>query len=382
MVVRNMSGEDRIRDEQWMRRALELAAGGMGHTAPNPMVGAVIVRDGRVIGEGFHEKYGQLHAERNALADCRQRGESPEGATIYVTLEPCCHYGKTPPCTEAVMENHLGRVVYGTTDPNPLVAGEGLEILRKSGIQVDGPVLEQECRDLNRHFFHYMTTGLPYVIVKYAMTADGKIATVTGDSQWITGETSRQHVHLTRKQVSAIMVGIGTVLADDPMLNCRIDEGVDPVRVICDTNLRIPLDSRIIRTAGSIRTIVACREIREPDLQAKAEALRGAGAELLQVETDPDGHMDVGQVIRKLGEMKIDSILVEGGSQVNFSVLRTGLVSEVDVYIAPKFAGGAVAKTPVGGAGFAKLADCVELAAPEIERFGNDVLLRYRPERK
>lgn len=376
-----MSGEDRIRDEQWMRRALELAAGGMGHVAPNPMVGAVIVRDGQMIGEGFHEQYGQLHAERNALADCKRRGSSPEGATIYVTLEPCCHYGKTPPCTEAIMENHLSRVVYGTTDPNPLVAGKGLEILRAQGIQVDGPVLERECREQNRHFFHYMTAGFPYVTVKYAMTADGKIATVTGDSKWITGEEARRQVHLTRKHVAAIMVGIGTVLTDDPMLNCRVEEGADPIRVICDSGLRIPMDSQIVRTAGTIRTFVACRENREPEQQAKAEALQAAGVELLQVDADSDGHTDMEQVIRKLGELKIDSILIEGGSQINFSALKTGLVSEIDVYIAPKFTGGSVAKGPVGGTGFQKIAECVELGAPEIERFGNDVLLRYRTER-
>ena len=178
-------------DEKWMRRALELAARGRGHVSPNPMVGAVIVRDGQVIGEGYHEKYGQLHAERNALADCRSRGYTAEGATIYVTLEPCCQYGKTPPCTEARMENQLSRVVYGTTDPNPLVAGQGLQILRDAGITVDGPVLEEECRELDRIFFHYMTTGIPSVILKYAMTADGKIATANGDSKWITAESRR-----------------------------------------------------------------------------------------------------------------------------------------------------------------------------------------------
>ena len=377
-----MSGEDRNRDEFWMKRALELAEKGMGHVSPNPMVGAVIVRDDEVLGEGFHEQYGQLHAERNALADCRRRGNDPGGATIYVTLEPCCHYGKTPPCTEAIMENNLHRVVYGTTDPNPLVAGQGLDILRAAGVQVDGPVLEEESRDLNRIFFHYMTSGLPYVIVKYAMTADGKIATSTGDSKWITGEEARRHVHLTRKRVAAIMVGIGTVLMDDPMLNCRVEDGVDPVRVICDSRLRIPADSRIVKTAKEIRTIVACTKSRDPEQEQRAAVLREAGVELLQMDEDTEGHVDVEKLIRELGTMKIDSILIEGGSRLNFSVLKTGLASEIDVYIAPKFVGGAEARTPVGGAGFEKIADCVELAAPEIERFGPDVLLRYRTGRK
>ncbi|MBR2736313.1 MAG: bifunctional diaminohydroxyphosphoribosylaminopyrimidine deaminase/5-amino-6-(5-phosphoribosylamino)uracil reductase RibD [Firmicutes bacterium] len=377
-----MSAENRTQDEKWMRRALELAAGGRGHVSPNPMVGAVIVRDGQVIGEGYHEKYGQLHAERNALADCRDRGNTPEGATIYVTLEPCCHYGKTPPCTEAIMENRLGRVVYGTTDPNPLVAGKGLQILRDAGITVDGPVLEEECRDLNRIFFHYMTTGLPYVILKYAMTADGKIATVTGDSKWITGEEARRHVHQTRKAVAAIMAGIGTVLADDPMLNCRVEEGVDPVRIICDSKLRIPAESQIVKTAGDIRTIVACAGDGSPEMQGRAKELRKKGLEILTVEADAEGHADVDLLIRKLGEMKIDSILVEGGSQLNYSVLRSGLVSEIDAYIAPKFVGGHQARGPVGGAGFDKIADCVELDEPEIEHFGRDLLLRFRTGRK
>ncbi len=377
-----MSAENRTQDEKWMRRALELAAGGRGHVSPNPMVGAVIVRDGQVIGEGYHEKYGQLHAERNALADCRDRGNTPEGATIYVTLEPCCHYGKTPPCTEAIMENRLSRVVYGTTDPNPLVAGKGLQILRDAGITVDGPVLEEECRDLDHIFFHYMTTGLPYVILKYAMSADGKIATVTGDSKWITGEEARRHVHQTRKAVAAIMVGIGTVLADDPMLNCRVEEGVDPVRIICDSKLRIPADSQIVKTAGEIRTIVACVEDGSSEMRSRAEELRQKGVELLPVGTDAEGHVDVEQLIRRLGEMKTDSILVEGGSQLNYSVLRSGLVSEIDAYIAPKLIGGHQARGPVGGAGFEKIADCVELDEPEIEHFGRDLLLRFRTGRK
>lgn len=373
-----MSAEKRTQDEKWMQRALELAAKGMGYVSPNPMVGAVIVRDGVVIGEGYHERCGQLHAERNALADCLRRGNSPEGAEIYVTLEPCCHYGKTPPCTEAILEHRLARVIYGTTDPNPLVAGQGLEILRQAGVQVDGPVLENECRDLNRIFFHYMTTGLPYVMMKYAMTADGKIATVTGDSKWITGEESRNHVHVLRKQAAAIMVGIGTVLADDPMLNCRIEEGVDPIRVICDSHLRTPVDSQIIKTAGEIRTLIAYVDDGTDELHARAEQLSAGGAELIPVEADADGHTDAEALLRRLGEMKIDSILLEGGSQLNFSVLKTGLVSEIDVYIAPKWVGGFAAKGPVGGSGFERIAECIELGAPEVECFGSDVLLRYR----
>lgn len=374
-----MSKTDMTQDEKWMSRALSLAVKGMGHVSPNPMVGAVIVKNGQVIGEGYHEHIGELHAERNALADCRRRGNDPEGADIYVTLEPCCHYGKTPPCTEALIENKIGRVIYGMTDPNPLVAGKGLDILRNAGIRVDGPVLEEKCRETNRIFVHYIKTGLPYVIVKYAMTADGKIATVTGDSKWITCEESRKRSHGVRKLVSAIMAGVGTVLADDPMLNCRTDEGVDPVRVICDSNLRTPVDSQIVRTARETDTIIAYGASGDISLSSRADELKSAGVRLWEIPRGEDDRLDVETLIRKLGEEGIDSILVEGGSEMHFSVCNTGFVSEVQAYIAPKIAGGRDAKPPVGGEGFRKLSDCLELGRPaKIELIGDDVLLVYR----
>lgn len=226
-----------MRDRDYMRMALEEAVKGEGWTNPNPMVGAVIVKDGRVIGKGFHERYGRLHAERNAIADCR---ESMEGATIYVTLEPCCHHGKQPPCTEAIIRERFARVVIGSDDPNPLVAGKGVRILREHGIQVDTGVEKEACDALNPVFFHYIRTGRPYVAMKYAMTADGKIATYTGASKWITGEAARQEVQKARHRYAGIMVGVNTVLADDPMLNCRLPGGHSPVRIICDTHLRTP----------------------------------------------------------------------------------------------------------------------------------------------
>lgn len=396
--MRDETVTKRQEDEYWMRRALSLAEKGLGHVSPNPMVGAVIVRDGEILGEGFHEKCGELHAERNALADCRRRGYDPAGAVIYVTLEPCCHYGRTPPCTEAIIENNLSRVVIGSRDPNPLVAGKGAEILRQAGVVVDGPVLEQECRNLNRIFFHYITTGKPYVIMKYAMTADGKIAAVTGDARWITNEASRNHTHRTRKQVSAILVGIGTVLADNPSLDCRYEDEQghpdlwsapsqeghrpDPVRVICDSRLRMPLDTNIILSAGQQRTIIAYAEgADEPETAARrkrADLLRSAGTELLPVKTDEEGHVDLAEILTRLGEMGLDSVLIEGGSEIHFSAAASGLVSEVQVYIAPKIVGGREAKTPVGGAGIPVMADCIRLGIPEIQQFEGDVLLTYR----
>ena len=242
-------------DRDYMTRAIELAKGGVGYTSPNPLVGAVIVKDGRIIGEGYHERYGSLHAERNAFASLK---ESAEGATIYVTLEPCCHHGKQPPCTEAIVENKIARVVIGSRDPNPLVSGKGTAFLREHGILVEEDFMKEECDRLNPIFFHYITNKLPYVVMKYAMTLDGKIATVTGASKWISGEESRHMVHEMRHKYRGIMVGIGTVLADDPMLNCRIDGLRSPVRIICDSHLSIPLDSNICKTANEYDTIIAC----------------------------------------------------------------------------------------------------------------------------
>lgn len=397
------------KDIKWMRLALDLAGRGEGHVSPNPMVGAVVVRDDEILGQGWHQYCGGLHAERNALKDCIEKGNDPEGATIYVTLEPCCHYGKTPPCTEAIIENRLSRVVFGAWDPNPLVAGKGIQILKDAGIETEGPVLEAECLRKNRIFFHYITTGMPYVIMKYAMTADGKIACVTGDSKWVTGEAARKHVHETRRAVSGIMAGIHTVLQDDPMLDCRLEnDPVNPVRIICDSKLRIPQNSRIVRSAGEIRTIVAYVGKTKADIGAssegnagrtetprfdtsadnggafsaelavRAEELRAKGVELIAVGADEEGHVDLNQLMKILGEMKIDSILLEGGGELNFSAMRAGVVSLVQAYVAPKIVGGAAAKSPVGGSGIRKMSDAVRLSQPEMTAFDRDILLEYR----
>ena len=381
-------------DEKWMRLALELAARAAGHTSPNPLVGAVVVKDGEVLGTGWHEYCGGLHAERNALADCAQQGRDPAGATIYVTLEPCCHYGKTPPCTEAIMENRLARVVYGALDPNPQVAGKGLQILRDAGIQVDGPVLNEECLKINEIFFHYITTRRPFVYMKYAMTADGKIAAYTGDSRWVTGEAARKHTHETRKRVAAIMVGIGTVLADDPMLNCRLGEpdrmrdgtpyedSVDPVRVICDSRLRIPMDSQIVKTADRIRTMVACTPEGAAAAPEKCRGLADAGVQVLKIPADGDGHVDMGLLMEALGAAELDSVLLEGGAELNFSALKAGVVNKVQAYIAPKLIGGASAKSPVGGPGIPVMEDAVRMESPEITLLGEDLLLEYEIKEK
>lgn len=365
-----------MNDKDYMRRAIFLAKKGEGWVNPNPLVGAVIVKDGRIIGEGYHHKYGGLHAEREAFASLT---ESARGAEMYVTLEPCCHYGKQPPCTLAVIEHGISRVVVGSRDPNPKVAGKGVQMLRDHGITVEEDFLREECDALNAVFFHYITTGTPYVKMKYAMTADGKIATKTGASKWITGPEARETVHRWRSACMGIMVGIGTVLADDPLLNCRIPGGRDPVRIICDTSLRIPEDSQIVRTAGQYRTIVACGlegKTAEKAVRDKADRLRGAGIEVWSMP-DSRGGVSLRNLMKRLGERNVDSVLLEGGGTLNESALKEGIVNEVNVFLAPKIFGGS-AKSPVEGTGVEQPAEALQMALDHVEKVGEDLLVRYR----
>lgn len=369
-------------EEKYMRRAIELAKKGSGHVNPNPLVGAVIVRDGEIIGEGYHECYGQLHAERNAIANAKKRGNSLEGSTIYVTLEPCCHYGKTPPCTEAIIEEKIARVVVGSDDPNPLVSGKGFQMLREKGIEVIPHFLKEECDAMNHMFFHYIRTGTPYVAMKYAMTMDGKIACYTGDSKWVTGEESRAHVQTLRNHYKGIMAGIGTVLADDPMLNCRIEGRRDPIRIIADSHLRIPMDSQLVRTAGQQPLIVACLpdadEEKAAQLQEKGvEVLRIPGVTTADITEEQKEVISLPVLMKELGARKIDGILLEGGGQLNESALQAGIVDRIYCYIAPKIFGGAQAKTPVEGQGLTRAADAWQFNRIGMQEFGQDILLEY-----
>lgn len=359
-------------DEHYMRMALDLAEKGRGRAAPNPVVGAVIVgADGSVIGQGCHERYGDLHAERNALKNCREAGKSAVGATMYVTLEPCCHHGKQPPCTEAILEAGIRRVVVGSADPNPKVAGGGIRILREHGIEVTQGVLKAACDESNRIFFHYITTGTPYVVMKYAMTMDGKIAAYTGLSKWVTGEEARAHVQKLRHDLTGIMVGIGTVLEDDPLLTCRLPDSKDPVRIVCDTHLRIPLASRIVQTAREVPTILAtCSE--DPERIARLE---GKGCRILQVSHSGDMHLNLRDLMCRLGRENIDSILLEGGGRLNWSALQSGIVNRVMAYISPKLFGGASAMTPVAGQGIPDPAQAFKLENASVTRFGVDFLI-------
>ena len=354
-------------DQEYMSLALQLAAKGCGWVAPNPMVGAVIVKDGRIIGQGYHEVYGGPHAERNALTSCI---ESPEGATMYVTLEPCCHYGKQPPCINAILEAGIRHVVIGSTDPNPLVAGEGIRLLREQGIEVTENILLEQCTKLNEVFFYYICTKQPFVVMKYAMTMDGKIAAYTGNAQWITGETARKHVHQQRHRYSGIMVGINTVLADDPLLNCRIEGGKNPVRIICDTNLRTPLSSQVVTTAEKIPTIIAtCSRDDE-----KYTAYLNMGCRIMPV-TEQEGHINLKVLMEQLGQIGVDSILLEGGGTLNWSALQSGIVQKVLTYIAPKLLGGSGAKTPIEGIGFLAPSQAISLVKSKIIPLGEDFLI-------
>lgn len=362
-------------EEQFMKRAIELAKQGVGWTAPNPLVGAVVVKNGRVIGEGYHRKYGELHAERNALAACT---EDPAGATLYVTLEPCCHYGKTPPCTEIIIEKKIAKVVIGSRDPNPKVAGKGARILREHGINVVEDYMREACDALNPVFFHYITTKTPYVVLKFAMTLDGKIATRTGASKWITGEAARNHVHQLRGRYAGILAGIGTVLADDPMLNCRIDGAHQPLRIILDSHLRIPMGSRLVRSAKEYPLLIVCNESTRDREEGtnRIQKLEEAGAKVWTLP-EKNGHPDLNVLMQRLGEEKIDSVLIEGGGTVNEAALKAHIVHHVYAYIAPKIFGGEDAKTPVEGSGIRIPQECAKLRLAKITVLLNDMLLEY-----
>lgn len=362
-------------EEQFMKRAIELAKQGVGWTAPNPLVGAVVVKNGRVIGEGYHRKYGELHAERNALAACT---EDPAGATLYVTLEPCCHYGKTPPCTEIIIEKKIAKVVIGSRDPNPKVAGKGARILREHGIEVVEDYMREACDALNPVFFHYITTKTPYVVLKFAMTLDGKIATRTGASKWITGEAARNHVHQLRGRYAGILAGIGTVLEDDPMLNCRIDGAHQPLRIILDSQLRIPMGSRLVRSAKEYPLLIVCNESTRDREEgtSRIQKLEEAGAKVWTLP-EKNGHPDLNVLMQRLGEEKIDSVLIEGGGTVNEAALKAHIVHHVYAYIAPKIFGGEDAKTPVEGSGIRLPQECANLRLAKITVLLNDMLLEY-----
>lgn len=359
-------------EERCMTRAISLAKQGEGKTHPNPLVGAVLEKDGKIIGEGFHREYGNLHAEREALLDCKARGNSAKGATLFVTLEPCCHFGKQPPCTQAIIESGIKKVVVASKDPNPLVAGKGIDELRAHKIEVVEGVLKNESNSLNEIFFHYITKKTPFVALKYAMTADGKIATKTGASKWITNECARKFVHELRNKFSSILVGNETVVRDNPRLTCRIENGKNPVRIVCDTHGKFPLDCELAKTANEVRTIVACAEIADE----KKRALETLGVERMFVSKDENGKINLNEVLQKLAAEKIDSVLVEGGAAINFSFLEQKLAQKIYCFVGGKIFGGK-AKSAVEGCGIENVSDAFCLRLQGTKNFGDDILLEY-----
>ncbi len=391
-------------DESFMRWALQLSYRGAGRVSPNPLVGAVVVSGRRIIGEGWHTAFGAPHAEREALADCARRGEDDavRGATVYVTLEPCCHEGNTPPCTDALIEAGVGRVVVGAPDPNPLVEGRGCSVLRDAGIEVVEDVLLDECSHANEAFFHYIQTGMPLMVAKYAMTLDGKVATRERLSTWITGVAARRRVHEDRRRFAGIMVGVGTVISDDPLLTCRIGDFDDdddddavfdgdaheddadgeaengepqvasgPVRIICDSRLRTPPDAQVVVTANETRTLIATC-VKDTTMY---DSYLDRGCEIVTVEPDASNRVDLGMLVVELADRGVNGVIVEGGPTLLGAAFDVGIVDKVQAYVAPKVFGGTSAPSPVGGAGAAAPRDATMLSAPRITTLGDDILI-------
>lgn len=355
-------------DEKYMKLAIELSKKGKGKVNPNPLVGAVIVKNEKIIGQGYHKRYGGNHAEVEAI---NNSSESVEGSTIYITLEPCFHYGKTPPCVEKLISSKFSKVVIGSLDPNPLVSGKSINKLKEAGIEVKVGVLEEECLKLNEIFMKYIKTKIPYVVLKSAVSLDGKIATRTGESKWITGDASRVKVHELRNELSGIMAGINTVLKDDPSLTCNIKGARNPIRIIVDSNLKIPLDSKILKTAKTFKTIIATTN--KSDLNKKS-LIEELGGEVLIVKS-LDNKVDLNTLMIKLGKLKIDSVLLEGGGELNYSALKAGVVDKVMIFIAPKIIGGRDSKTSIEGEGIGILNECYKITNLKTKSLGEDILL-------
>jgi diaminohydroxyphosphoribosylaminopyrimidine deaminase/5-amino-6-(5-phosphoribosylamino)uracil reductase len=355
-------------DEQYMKRALQLARRGMGQVSPNPMVGAVIVRSNKIIAEGYHRRFGGDHAERDAL---KRSSANVQGATIYVNLEPCCHWGKTPPCVDALIEQGIKRAVIATLDPHPLVNGKGARILRDHGIEVVQGVLEEEARALNEVYFHYTRTGRPFVTIKYAQSLDGRIATSRGDSRWISSEPSRRFAHRLRARHDAIMVGIETVRIDDPLLTVRSVKGRNPLRIVLDSRLRIPLNAQVLQ--GEAKTLIVTTNAHN---KKKVQKIQQQGKEVLVVQGDTKGRVDFQSLMQVLAERGISSILVEGGREVITSLLKGGLVNRVVVITAPLILGKGI--EGIGDLGIGELKHAIRPSTYKMSRTGEDVIFDLR----
>ncbi len=356
-----------------MKQALNLAWQGRGRTSPNPLVGAVVVREERAVGTGYHRVAGGPHAEVIAL---QKAGDKAAGASLYVNLEPCSHYGRTPPCVDLIISSGVGEVVAAMEDPNPEIRGRGFLRLREAGIRIKTGVLEQKARRLNETYIKHITTGLPFVAIKTALTLDGRIATRTGDSRWITGEKSRRHVHRLRGQYDAVMVGIGTALADNPILTTRLKGERDAVRVVVDSRADLPPTAKLINSSSSAPAILAVTEQADPD---KCRKLKERGAEILTLPSR-EGRVDLKVLLERLGERGIISVLVEGGGRLNYSLLEQGLVDKFFLFIAPIICGGRDAFPAFSGEGAAEIKNAWRLGRVEYKKFESDLLVIGYPE--
>lgn len=361
-------------DREYMEMALDLAARGAGRVSPNPMVGAVVVKDDRVVGRGYHEAVGGPHAEIHAL---HQAGASARGATLYVTLEPCNHQGRTPPCTRSILEAGIRRVVVAMADPNPDVTGGGNAYLQSQGLEVISGVCQEAAVRLNECFVKFIRTRRPFVVLKLAATLDGRIATCTGDARWVTGAAARAHVHYLRHALDAILVGVGTVQTDDPRLTARLEDGqgVDPVRIVLDTRLSMTENARMLNQGSSSRTYVVCGP---QAASADRKRLTARGAHILEVPVDKE-YIDLEALLERLGLMGIASILIEGGARVAGAVLRAGLVDKVLFFYAPKILGGDDGVPMCRGPGPSLMKACIGLRDLTVDRIGEDILVQGYP---
>ena len=358
-------------DEFFMYRALRLAKRGKGRVSPNPMVGAVIVKTGEIIGEGYHQQYGGPHAEINAISNSP---ESLKGSSFYITLEPCTHYGKTPPCIESILKIKPAEVIIGTPDPNPLVSGRGIQILKENGIHTKVGILENECRILNEKFFKFIQHAIPFVTLKFAQSLDGRIAAVSGDSKWISSEPSRKLAHRERSLHDAVLVGAGTVIADDPDLTVRLVRGKNPIRIILDSKLKIPLSARILKNQNTAKTIIISTAASRN--QSKLSDLQKMGIEILEIDSTQGGQIDLAKLLPELAKKGLSSILVEGGSEIITSFLKTKIADRLLVFTAPKLIGKGI--EAIGDLGINRIEEAIRLEFRKVFQKEGDLVIDAR----
>ncbi len=356
-------------DESYIQLAIEIAKKGRGNVSPNPLVGCVIVKNGKIIGAGYHEEFGKDHAEINAINSAT---ENLEGSTLFVNLEPCSHHGKTPPCVDRIIESKIKRVVIGTLDVNPLVSGKGIKALKNAGVEVKAGIQEKECINLNKFFFKFITKKIPYVTLKSAQTLDGRIADINGDSKWISSIESRRYVHMLRSQYDAVLIGAGTVKKDNPNLTVRLVEGRNPKRIIVDSNLSLTSASRLIKNNGDRKSIILT-SVKSIKKEEKITRLNSLGVQIIYVKEESKGSLDIKDALKKLAKLNIASILVEGGNRIFTSFVSKNLYDDILVFVTPKIIGSGL--SVVGNLKIRNIKKAIKLKVNRAETIGDDVLV-------